>query len=158
MSEPMLLQFKDKLLEPTSDAFQQAPCRRLPQDWFIPRDGHLNRLDKDKLRMGAANCFSCPVLDLCNSIASDEDRKWTVRAGSIPTVLRVGRPSRGRPFEAGHDPIGAAAAGQRVDGICKNGHDTKVLGLVGAGKRCAQCHRDRNAEQRRKFRESILKG
>lgn len=120
-----------KLLE-VPDWNQEAACKRLPEEWFIPPNGCLSNRAKWLLKAGMNACnTTCPIKEACLSNASEDDLRYTVRAGLWPSGLSEAY--RGRP-QGDH-----VIPEDRTH--CKKGHDLKISGVYKDG-RCVECRRE----------------
>lgn len=104
-------------------------------------------------------CIECPVMLICGSSATAEEKMWTVRGGEIPTRFEeeakrydnVGRPvgSRNKNY-AGRD-AGGQFRKEPGDRVCQRGH------TVPGGGRCQTCKREGNTVRQRAYREAARK-
>lgn len=102
----------------------------VPSDDVAAGDGvnEVHDLNETNLRAAQKICGKCPVISECRESADEDDFKWTMRAGVMPTkhvLVPVGRPAK-------------VATGAKKQTTCRNGHEDWVT--ASNGKRyCGPC-------------------
>lgn len=80
-----------------------AACQGQPSEYFELPDLHGKATDErtaqiqGNLEKGIAICNNCPVKGSCGKRATTDDRRFTVRAGKMPTAFsgrKIGRPRK----------------------------------------------------------------
>lgn len=102
----------------------------VPSDAIADGDGTNEVHDLNAANFEAANkiCGTCPVLPECYSSSAEEDFRWTMRAGVIPTNHAVTHQGRPRKHPMAID----------TSQPCKEGHlDWKIS--KGGGTYCGPC-------------------
>lgn len=101
--------------------------------------GKWDSYDPVKFQQARDVCATCPVFLECLESATEEDLKWTVRAGRIPSIFNTrtdGSIERRKP-----------KSHPRGGDVCINGHVGKWNNSA-SGRRCQECNKIRKARQR----------